>query len=508
MSVLLPLPNGYEKQFRHSLLNLAQFTVRDLPDDWVEVAPAEGSGAVSKYFNPFRLGDRETDFSQRSAWQPVFDHPPWSEKPDIPLAPDAQRRLDELRARDDILAVSQRLGFDAVQAAADAMPDIFLRELPRLFELYPGGSLWYVAVDQTLVSRLRVMLIGLQLTLTPDISYDAEAPEQAQYLGMHTTTGGANFGNTLDHVMLAIPPATIGFDIGVLPHAFVFLFGKFEDLRLHGPVGLGARFFPNVSTAHGVPGIKFPVQDLAVAHLESLLSWWTTRLNVVYSYAADPTNFARDGDIHDVAAQAAWFFTLERMMADAAVMLADVDAPAILRMQAAFDLLDKADSLLTRRGQSADGTNFRRLLRREVVLVRLERAFDRLPVQLRPRFKQWAQESFDRFYEDIKRTTMPSRRRDNGVLVAQTDPARPVLRDWDEYVSKLMRVTRNSSHGLQEILRTPAAGSTKPDSRLLLATNSGEVPYSFYEVVAIVFLGLMADAERLCDRTWWSASAL
>ena len=25
-----------------------------------------------------------------------------------------------------------------------------------------------------------------------------------------------------------------------------------------------------------------------------------------------------------------------------------------------------------------------------------------------------------------------------------------------------------------------------------------------YEVVAVVFIGLMADAERLCDRTWWS----
>lgn len=69
-----------------------------------------------------------------------------------------------------------------------------------------------------------------------------------------------------------------------------------------------------------------------------------------------------------------------------------------------------------------------------------------------------------------------------------------------------MRATRNSSHGRQDMLRAPAAGSTKPDSRLLLATNTGEVPYSVYEVVAIIFLGLMADAERLSDRTWWSAT--
>ena len=114
---------------------------------------------------------------------------------------------------------------------------------------------------------------------------------------------------------------------------------------------------------------------------------------------------------------------------------------------------------------------------------------------------------YDRFYEDIKKTTMSSRSRADGVLVALTDPAQPILRSWDEYVAALMRAARNSSHGLQDMLRTPAAGSTKPDPRLLLATNSGDVPYSFYEVVAVVFFGLMADTERLCDRTWWTASS-
>ena len=79
---------------------------------------------------------------------------------------------------------------------------------------------------------------------------------------------------------------------------------------------------------------SFPCRTCPTAHFRSLLSWWTTRLNVVYSYATDPTNFSNDG-LHDVAAQAAWFFTLERMMADAGVMLAAVDAPAILRYAAA-----------------------------------------------------------------------------------------------------------------------------------------------------------------------------
>jgi hypothetical protein len=419
----------------------------------------------------------------------VLDNPPWSEKPDLPLASDAQKRLAELQNRDDVLPLIGRIGFAAAQADAAGMPDIFRRELPRLFQLYPQGSLWYVAVAHRLVSRLSVMRIRLRLTLTPDADYDPANPDPVQYFGMHTTTSGSNFGNSLDHVMLAIPPVALGFDIGVLPHAFAFPFGQFEDLRLHGPVGLSSRFFPSISVPRGIPGIKFPVQQLPVAHLESLLGWWTTRLNVLYSYAADPTNFAGADGVHDVAAQAAWFFTLERMMADAAVMLADVDAPPILRMQAAFDLLDKADSLLTKSVRMADGTFFRRLLLRREVLARLERAFDQLPVQLRPRFKQWARESYDRFYDDIKRTTMASRVRDDGVLVAERDPARPVKQSWDEYVARLMRAARNSSHGLRDMLRAPdPSRPQKPDPRLLLATNSGE--------------------SRTRSTRWWQSSSL
>lgn len=501
----MPLPAGHEAAFRESLVKLARFVVSDLPNNWVEVEPGDGAGAIASYFKPHRLGDAATDFSHPSAWQPVVDDPPWSQKPQLPLARDAQRWLAEVEERDDVLAVSQRLGFEAAQANADSMPGVFRKELPRLFELYPQGSLWYIAVDHRLVSRLSVMRIRLQLALTPDVDYDASSPDRVQHFGMHTTTSGTNFGNSFDHVMLALPPTALGFDIGVLPHVFVFLFGTLEDLRMHGAVGLSARFFPRISTAQGIPGLKFPHHGLMTTHFESLLQWWTTRLNVVYSYVSDPTNFAHNDGSHDVAAQAAWFFTLERMMADAAVMLADVDAPALLRMQAAFDLLDKADSLLTRPGRIPDGKNFKRLLRREEALLRLDRAFNRLPVQLRPRFKQWARESYDRLYEDIANTTMAKRRRTDGVLVAQRDAAAPVLRSWDEYVSGLIREARNSSHGLQQILLPPSVtgNPNKPDPRLLLATNSGEVPYSFYEVAAIAFFGLMADAERLCARTWW-----
>jgi hypothetical protein len=262
MKVRLPLPAGHEAGFRSSLVDRAGFVVDDLPDGWVAVEPGEGSDVVAPYFTPYRLGDTDTDFSLPAVWRTVRDHPPWSDKPDTPLAPDAQKSLAELQNRDDILSVSQRLGVAAAQADAESMPAVFQKELPHLFELYPQGSLWYIAVDLRLVRRLAFMRVRLQLTLTPDIQYDPDNPDRVQYFGMHTTPSGSNFGNSLDHVMLAFPPAALGFDIGVLPHAFAFLFGTFEDLRLHRPVGLSARFFPSISSPRGIPGVKVPVEGL------------------------------------------------------------------------------------------------------------------------------------------------------------------------------------------------------------------------------------------------------
>ena len=75
---------------------------------------------------------------------------------------------------------------------------------------------------------------------------------------------------------------------------------------------------------------------------------------------------------------------MERMLADASTVLAAVNAPPLLRMQAAFDLLDKLANLM---GGDED-RNFKRLLRQRDAMPCLDRAFDRLPVRLRPRFKQ------------------------------------------------------------------------------------------------------------------------
>jgi len=42
----------------------------------------------------------------------------------------------------------------------------------------------------------------------------------------------------------------------------------------------------------------------------------------------------------------------------------------------------------------------------------------------------------------------------------------------------------------------------RPD-RFRLATHTGDVPYAFANLAALVALALVADAERLVRGTWW-----
>jgi hypothetical protein len=290
------------------------------------------------------------------------------------------------------------------------------------------------------------------------------------------------------------------------PGAFVFLFGQFDnahDLRTYARNDFGTSFYPAVNSLPFYPGIKVPMDQLGIGEVGGLLAWWSTRLDILYSHAADPTRFVGDRGEHDVAAQAAWFFTFERMLGDFAALSAAVNAPGLLQMQVAFDALDKCSSLLVGPRSKQERAMFVRLLSRKETLPRVEKAFDQLPMQARARFKEWAQSAYDRLYADVQAQTMPNRITPDaqGVKVGWSGPNDLRRVSWDEYVGDLIREARNASHGLLNMLtETPRQG--RRARRLLLATNQGEVPASFFEVARVVCFALIADARALCDRSW------
>lgn len=223
-----------------------------------------------------------------------------------------------------------------------------------------------------------------------------------------------------------------------------------------------------------------------------------SRLNVLYSHAADPTRFVEDDGRHDPVAQRAWFLTFERMLADATLILAAPQLAALARIAAAFDFLDKAEALLGY-GRDRPGAAFKRLLRRSEMTRRLDEAWQvSLPLRLRPRFQTHVQALFASVHEEVHAHALAFRRTPSGVSVGREQDARLFNRPLDTYVPDLVRATRNSSHGFVDAL----AGR----DRFLLATTDDHMPRQLADLIAFLMFGLAADAEAVCARRWFGAA--
>jgi len=497
---LLP---DYESGMRSSLAGGADFVVEDVEPGRVAVSPREGAGAVRQYFRLSKVADANTDIVQDDPWAFLAVMPPASKPEGFGIPEKMRDQWERLHQSDTLAALTQRLGVEVAITEVERLPHLFRRELPALFERYPGGSLWYVGVEEVLLKRLTAMKIALQSSIAPDSKF-AEGREGITYFGAFQLTGGLSFVEVVAPLLLTFSPAVAGFAMDALPGAFVFFFGQFDndhDLRRSARDDLSISYHPAVNQHPTAPGVKVPVKGLGAGELGALLGWWLRRLDILYSHAADPTRFvAGDGSL-DSNAQAAWYFTVERLLADFTALGAAVTAPPLLRMQGAFDALDKASSLIAGAGGN-DATEFMRLLSAKATLPCVERAFDLMPAQSRSRFKRWARDSYARLYSDIRGQTLQDRITPDGkaVLVAWDRPTDLRRMSWDEYVGALVREARNASHGLMNILtHTP---KNKRAHRFLLATNQGDVPASLYEVARVICLALIADAQSLRLGQW------
>jgi hypothetical protein len=223
---------------------------------------------------------------------------------------------------------------------------------------------------------------------------------------------------------------------------------------------------------------------------ERLLAWWTEQLNVIYSHATDPTRFTDEHGFYDPNAQTAWLITVERLMGDLTSLLAEPQATDLDRVQLAFDLLDKAETLL---GYGRDDTSkgFAALLRRDRAAPAVREAYRSMPTGISDRLGTEADRLFEKVYADILENTVDYRRTPKGVRVAGRDGQLHAL-DNDSYVSRLVRAIRNSSHGVIEVLRDSA-------DRYLLATNSGGIPAAFPTLVAMIGIAILADITAVAN---------
>lgn len=361
--------------------------------------------------------------------------------------------------------------------------------------------MWFFEADRLFPERTGLLRVLLALDAIPGFleAIDEDFPK-IQTLQEHTLTGGIRTETLVEPLLLAIPPAAMGFAFGWMPHSIVFLFGHPTSLLEPHPPTLASLYVPSL---HG-SGADFHWREsdffegVGPAEVETLFQWWAARLNVIYSYALDPTNFDNVTGLLDIKMQTVWFLTFERLLADALAIGSSPQSAALTRLETGFDLLDKAESLLGYT-QKKSGKGFMRLLRRDEMTPRLDAIWDsRLPVQLRARFKARTRFLYDQIYDHIREQAYSFLVAEDGsgIDVWSEKDGKLAKRQWDEYVPALVRAVRNSAHGLLETF-------DKASERNVVVTHSGEMPPELPELAAFLAFALVADAERVCDGTWW-----
>jgi hypothetical protein len=482
--------------YRQSMAVGSHFAVTDLGEGIVTVAPSEGAGMTAEHFQLHRLCDARSNLADSLTWKILHDHPP-------------RRTVDNVAAfRDRMIALgndvrSKRPGIEgemvafrlAAMGAAQTgeLPDLLAGNLGPLFEQCPEGSLWQVTVSDVLLSRLAFGRAQFALQLTPDIPLGSDMELRAvSDLGLGA---GVDFAGAMSVPLLALSPAVLGFLIPAMPHVLVFCFGMGVELRRENPISFAAMYRPGVLQDPRGLGALPGLNALEPQDGPSLLTWWVGQHNRLYSHTTDPTRFTDSDGYHDAAAQMAWMITLERLLGDALSLLAEPQASDLQRLQIAFDLLDKAESLLGY-GRDDSGKGFEALLRRDRTLSRLRDAFASLPGSLGQRLGDEAQRLFDGLYQEVQTNTVNFRQRKNGgAKIEKREPGVLVGIDAETLVATLVRAVRNSSHGLLDILR-------KHPDRFLLAANTGGLPAELSALAPLIALGIFADADGLIDGSW------
>jgi hypothetical protein len=492
--VTFELPNPQlAPGYRDALVQLMDFRVDDIADGWVAVEPSEGSRVTRSYFTATRICDARSDLDEATTWQPMLDNPPWPDR-DVGRRERLLREAERLAQLGTPQGTLQALAAGIAGANTDAH-EFLAPQLATVFQEFPNGSLWLVSVDNVLLSRLTFLHSRIALELTPDRPI---GPEQmgVHALDGHSITSGVMFEKVINPALLAFSPGAVGYSFAWSPHALVLLYGQSVELREEQPRSLAGLYQPDVMAdvhANLWADDDFWL-DVDEDDAEALFTWWVERLNDVYSHAADPTAF-EEGGRHRAEEQLAWLLTIERLVADGLLLLSGPQDPQMARLETAFDLLDKAESLLGY-GVEDTGKGFERLLRRSETEPRLNRAWETLPERLRPRFQRHTTTVYDRIYEHVFGHSLGFRRAANSKVQVFNERADALIAmGMNDYVPKLVRAARNSAHGFLDQLTGK--------QRFLVATHTGELPPEVSDLATLVLLALFADVHRVTDGTWF-----
>lgn len=503
----LLLPDAAKARgYRDGVRGLAEWELEEIGPNEGLVEQNEGSEGRRDYFRLHRLCDAGTAITP-ATWD-ILRQSPGVEHDSTPRTepdgePDSTWR-QRLMESADKLGSSGKPGADieAIRSTVLALPvaevpEYLTAQLPPLFEVFPEGSLWFLEVDHLLVRRMSLMRTQLMLRLAPDVldhaGKDGEQLPQLHTLEDQSLTSGANFAELVDPLLLIFTPASLGFCIPWMPHAFVFLSGMAGSLVEPRPPTLASIFGPRSDPEHGFHWKQSSFwKDIKIGQTEALLQWWATRLNVIYRHMLNPARFQNEDGWFEPERQTAWYLTIERMLADSLAISSVPQHSPLIRQQFAFDLLDKLETLF---GFNETGSPlyFQKLLDRKLMVPRLARAWSRLPIQAQHRFNAQTEHLYDAIYKDARDHTYAHRLTTKGVKITD-DSGRLLGLSTEDYVGKLFRALRNSSHGFLRLL--------VDEQRHVVAPHDGHVPAHLADLATILAFAAATDAEALCAGEW------
>jgi hypothetical protein len=510
--VIVPLPpQAKAPGYRDSFTTRAGMRVHELAPDWLGIAPREGAGNTYEYFRLERICDATKPPSDDTWASLVASAPIHAEDEHWPEPEEGKKDWHErLRAWGEKMYDPTRpeTHFASASAVLTTLPlkeaPAFLTERAREWlSIYPDASFWFLRTDELLLRRFAMLRALLTVALAPDVIDENDPAQkgtlpQLRTLNEHSLTRGSNFGELVDPLLLTFSPGALGYVFNWMPHALIFLSGMNGSLVRDYPQTPSTLYLPNLQ-AFGSFAWKDAewFEDIAPANAEALLQWWVARLNVVYSYLLDPTNFEKLGQ-HDAARQVATLLTFERLLADLLLVQAGFQGSELARQQAAFDLLDKAEALLGF-GIHGSGQGFERLLRRASMVARLDEVWQRLPLQLQPRFRRHTRALYDGMYEHVRQHAYPHRTTAGAIKVGP--PGAPLKGlSLESYVPQLVRAVRNSAHGFIEVMTSDSDGMRR--DRELLTAHDGKLPPHFPDLAALIGFALVAHFERVANGTW------
>jgi len=176
----------------------------------------------------------------------------------------------------------------------------------------------------------------------------------------------------------------------------------------------------------------------------NLLKWWTEKLDSLFNYLLDPTNFADEQKINPER-QFLTGLTIDRIFKEISTIEAEMrqNNPPFVSFQLSFAVLDKISNLIAKGDRQEEPKVFEKLLSKNKIILELNNVFNTMPKPFDNYFRIKFKKTFEKMVDDIEKSIFLKGILTNNDEVKILDKNLPV----EEYLPHLIRSLRNSHHG-------------------------------------------------------------